>query len=60
MDKIPRRITTEVPEDDIYALLEEGLLAEMKGPRKRRRAAPYEEKQKIVLVGLFVYLCVNV
>ena len=51
---------SEVPEDDIDVLLEKGLLEEMKGPRKMRRAAPYDEKQKIVLVGLFVSLCVNI
>ena len=50
---------SEVPEEEIDALLEEGLPEEMKGPRKRRREAllgegeeaPYDERQKIVLVG---------
>lgn len=50
---------SEVPEEEIDALLEEGLPEEMKGPRKRRKdtvageadEAPYDERQKVVLVG---------
>ncbi|XP_042239476.1 microprocessor complex subunit DGCR8-like [Homarus americanus] len=49
---------SEVPEEEIDALLEEGLPEEMKGPRKRKKdtvlgegeEAPYDERQKVVLV----------
>ncbi|XP_053650878.1 microprocessor complex subunit DGCR8 isoform X1 [Cherax quadricarinatus] len=49
---------SEVPEEEIDALLEEGLPEEMKGPRKRKKDtvlgegedAPYDERQKVVLV----------
>ncbi|CAL4102194.1 unnamed protein product, partial [Meganyctiphanes norvegica] len=36
---------SEVPEEEIDALLEEGLPEEMKGPRKRRRDPNYEEEK---------------
>lgn len=50
---------SEVPEEEIDALLEEGLPEEMKGPRKRKREmalgendeSPYDEREKVVLVG---------
>ncbi|XP_066985833.1 microprocessor complex subunit DGCR8 isoform X2 [Macrobrachium rosenbergii] len=49
---------SEVPEEEIDALLEEGLPEEMKGPRKRKRdaiigegeEAPYDEREKLVLI----------
>ncbi|KAK3874551.1 hypothetical protein Pcinc_020510 [Petrolisthes cinctipes] len=55
---------SEVPEEEIDALLEAGLPEEMKGPRRRRKDtqaaegaeageendAPYDERQKMVLV----------
>ncbi|XP_069976525.1 microprocessor complex subunit DGCR8 [Penaeus vannamei] len=49
---------SEVPEEEIDALLEEGLPEEMKGPRKRKREmalgendeSPYDEREKVVLV----------
>lgn len=52
---------SEVPEEEIDALLEEGLPEEMKGPRKRKREmalgendeSPYDEREKVVLVGKF-------
>lgn len=56
---------SEVPEEEIDALLEAGLPEEMKGPRRRRKDTqaaegveageendtPYDERQKMVLVG---------
>ena len=52
---------SEVPEEEIDALLEEPLPEEMKGPRKRKRDAvvgegeetPYDEWEKLVLIGQY-------
>ena len=48
MEGIPRRIMTL---KEIDAILEEGLPEEMNELRKKKREAPYNEKQKILLVG---------
>ena len=43
---------SEVPEDEIEALLDERLPDSYKGPPKKREC-PYDQRQKLVLEGIF-------